>query len=169
MAILQANATTGRIVELNRLLVKARAERDEKDVIVRWLEQQMAEAIRKPGAVLPPEDLIAATANAVAQLSELQATLSVRQLSAAILAAQPEGLTIPALLLELRKRGFQSASDNPANIVNSILNRASRPFRKMGDRWFHERFFQQEPNGPATPTATPAEVGSPSATTKTAS
>ena len=45
MAILQANATTGRIVELNRLLVKARAERDEKDVIVRWLEQQMAEAI----------------------------------------------------------------------------------------------------------------------------
>ena len=45
---------------------------------------------------------------------------------------------------------------NPANVVNSILNRQGRPFRRMGDCWFHEKFFQQEPKAPM-PSAVPAK------------
>jgi hypothetical protein len=159
MAILTVTAPNGRIAELNRLLFKARAERAEKDVIIRWLEQQLVEASGKSS----PQQVVAdVLMNSVAQLTELQANLSVRQLSAVILAAQPEGLTIPALLLELRKRGWQSNSENPANIVNSILNRTGRPFRRMGDRWFHENFFQQEPSGPtAAPSTTEVKEATP--------
>ncbi len=169
MAAIPMNPVVARVAEISRLLIKARGERDEKAAIVKWLEQELAEATQalgKTGAPATPETLMALAANATNQLLELQANLSVRQKSAVILAAQPEGLTIPALLLELRKQGWQSTSENPANVVNSILNRSGRPFRRMGDRWFHEKFFQQEPNGPATTESKETAVPS---VTKTAS
>ena len=113
MAAIPINSATGRVVEINRLLVKARGERDEKAAVVKWLEQELANAVqemRKMGGPQTPETLMAMAASAANELLELQANLSVRQKSAVILAAQPEGLTIPALLLELRKQGWQSSS-----------------------------------------------------------
>lgn len=162
MAIIQMQAATGRVLELNRLLIKARSERDEKASIVRWLERELAEAVQamnKPGAPQTPDAILAAiaAANAAAnaQLSELQASLSVRQKSAVILAAHPEGLTIPALLVELRKSGWQSKSEDPANIVNSILNRSNRPFKRVGERWYHENFAPQQELDAVGPVAAP--------------
>lgn len=169
MAIISPTIANARVIELNRLLFKARAERAEKDAIVRWLEQQLLEATGKAGPQQIAEALVTTAAATVAQLSELQATLSVRQKSAVILAAHPEGLTIPALLVELRKSGWQSTSENPANIVNSILNRSNRPFRRVGERWYHESFAPQQEPDAVGPVAAPETKEPVPTATKTAS
>lgn len=66
------------------------------------------------------------------------AHLSIIELAEKVLSAKSKGLTMPALLAEFRKLGWQSHSVNPANSVNSSLHRKGLPFRKRGGRWIVE-------------------------------
>ncbi|MFZ2060184.1 MAG: hypothetical protein WAU82_04175, partial [Candidatus Binatus sp.] len=86
--------------------------------------------------------------------AEMMQTMSIRQIALQVLANQPNGLALPALIAELRKRGFNSTSENPTNVVNTILNRAGRPFVRRGELWLLEQFAPPaSPPAPGTPNA----------------
>lgn len=134
----------GSAEEITRLIEKAQLERAGLDQTIRWLQRQLAEIESRE------------------MMSSLAETLSVRQKCSLILSRQPVGMTLPALLAELRKHGFTSNSDNPMNVVNTILNRSGPLFARAGDRWFHRRFAP--PPAAATnvkPTEAKAEEGKP--------
>ncbi|MGH7813239.1 MAG: hypothetical protein ACREQI_04465 [Candidatus Binataceae bacterium] len=135
------------IEEIRRLIAKANEDKAHFDNTIRWLQQQLIEETQR------------------AATNELMQTMSVRQLALQVLRGQPLGIALPALVAELRKRGFNSTSDNPTNVVNTILNRAGRPFVRRGDLWFLEQFVP--PQAPATPipeSKPSAEVQVPNAT-----
>jgi hypothetical protein len=122
------------VEEIRRLIAKATADKASLDQTIRWLHQQLVEATQQAAS------------------AELMQTMSVRQIAMQVLAAHPGGLALPALIAELRKRGFNSTSDNPTNVVNTILNRVGRPFVRRGELWLLEQFAPPPvPPAPGTP------------------
>ena len=114
---------------LDRLLEKARQEREQADLIVKWLER----SIPHLGDV-DQGDLTRQPTRKRRPLGRRKGP-SVPVLSETILRAHPQGLTTTQLLAELRKLGYESRSKNPANTLNSILRSAGN-FKRLSDgRW----------------------------------
>ncbi|MGH7780898.1 MAG: hypothetical protein ACREQR_13855 [Candidatus Binataceae bacterium] len=62
-------------------------------------------------------------------------SVSVPKLTRHILLTHTNGLTVPSLLTELKKLGYETTSANPINNLNSILHR-HEDFKRLEDgRW----------------------------------
>lgn len=109
--------------KIERLLQKYKTDRDKLDYLIQTLERDLAE----------PED-------SEPRRRGRRRGASVADLAENILAKFPEGLMIPSLLLELKKLGYESQAENPANTVNSILHRADEFARLPDGRWTLQRF-----------------------------
>jgi hypothetical protein len=126
------------VTKIERLLHKYKADRDKLDYLIQTLERDLAE----------PEE-------SEPRRRSRQRGASVADLAESILARFPEGLMIPALLLELKKLGYESQADNPANTVNSILHRADQFARMPDGRWILKKFVAIQPPNPNPPLARP--------------
>jgi hypothetical protein len=110
--------------KLDRLLQKYRTERDRLDFLIQTLERDLKELL----------------GDSIDQRRRRKGP-SIVSLAEKVLAKYPDGLLMPALLLELRKLGYESKGENPANTVNSVLHRASDQFMRLTDgRWILEKF-----------------------------
>ena len=116
-----------------RLLEMARKERDRFDFIVEWLERaipQLPSLNESESGVVKPASMIRRR-----RIARRKGP-SVPTLAKVILRSFPQGLTVPQLLAELRKVGYESTSKNPANVLNSILRQESESFKRSPDgRW----------------------------------
>jgi hypothetical protein len=109
--------------KIERLLQKYKADRDKLDYMIQTLERDLAE----------PEE-------SEPRRRGRQRGASVADLAENVLSKFPEGLMIPTLILELKKLGYESQAENPANTVNSILHRAEQFTRMPDGRWILEKF-----------------------------
>jgi hypothetical protein len=124
--------------KIERLLQKYKADRDKLDYLIQTLERDLAE----------PEE-------SEPRRRGRQRGASVADLAESVLARFPEGLMIPTLILELKKLGYESQADNPANTVNSILHRAEQFARMSDGRWILKKFVAIQPPNPSIPSGTP--------------
>jgi hypothetical protein len=119
--------------QIKQLLNKYRTERDKYDFLIRTLESELSGAgatvphTAKKGGRQPTGNSIPALAKRVLELAGIQG----------------EGLTVPNIIAEITKLGYQTDSKNPANSVNSTLHKAAKngePFVRVRNKWYLKKY-----------------------------
>ena len=119
--------------QIKQLLNKYRTERDKYDFLIRTLESELScggtavpRSTTRKGRQ-PTGKSIPALAKKVLELAGIQT----------------EGLTVPNIIAEITKLGYQTDSKNPANSVNSTLHKAAKngePFVRIGNKWYLKQY-----------------------------
>jgi hypothetical protein len=122
---------------LNELLKELTVERDQVERQRDSLDFAIERIKLKIGKIIERDLQANLTMN---RWNAHDARKSITALSEEILAEQINGMPLPALITELRKRGYEPKAKNVPNTVNSVLHKAGPPFKRLPDgRWTLEQ------------------------------
>ncbi len=128
--------------QIEQLLKKYREQREKYDFLIHTLESELSGA----GAAVPRRT----------RKGRQRTGTSIPSLAKKVLelaGIQGDGLTVPNIIAEITKLGYQTDSKNPANSVNSTLHKAAKsgePFVRVGNKWYLTKYApsarSEEPN-----------------------
>ncbi len=114
---------------LEKMLVKYRADRDKLNFLIDAIESE----------------ILASGISSTKRGPRRKGAGSIVTLAAKALENKIAGMTIQALIAELRKFGYESASQDPANTVNAVLHRNKMVFRRFPDgRWILQKYVVKD-------------------------